>query len=350
MLERGYQVHAMAPDLSDGEYGEVLKEWGVSNHDIFLSRTGISPLEDSKALVGLIKIFKRIGPSKVLLYNIKPATYGLLAAWLAGIQERYAMITGLGYAFTGKASGKRLLVQHVAKWLYRLSLSKAKLVFFQNPDDRAVFKDQRILGKNTPTKIINGSGVDINYFSERPLPDGGPTFLMLARLLADKGVREYAKAAYQIKEEMPGVTFNLAGDFDDNPDAITREEVDTWVSDGIINYLGRIPDVRPAIEACTVYVLPSYREGTPRTVLEAMSMGRPIITTDAPGCRETVVDGVNGYLVAVASSDALIERMRELANNPATVSRMAAASRKVAVEKYDVNAVNESVFSAMGIK
>lgn len=349
MLDQGCEVHALAPDLQGSDFSEILEKSGVVTHNLPMSRTGLSPGEDINTLWCLFRLLRRISPSKVLFYNIKPVVYGLPAAWAAGVEDRYAMITGLGYAFTGQASGKRRLVKEIAKFLYRTSLSKARLVFFQNPDDEVLFRDLSLLRTGTRSVVVNGSGVDTNHFEKQPLPQNVFSFLMLARLLADKGVREYAQAAYIVKKEFPNVEFRLAGDFDDNPDAINPTEVEQWVEDGVIEYLGRIQDVRPALEACTVYVLPSYREGTPRTVLEAMSVGRPVITTDAPGCRETVEDGVNGFLVPVASIDALYEKMKFLISQPDVVKEMALFSRKMVVEKYDVHAVNKSILKAIEI-
>lgn len=350
MINRGCEVHAVAPDLERGEFAVILESWGVLTHNIPMSRTGLSPREDISTLWCLFRLLRKMTPSKVIFYNIKPVVYGLVAAWGAGVPKRYAMITGLGYAFTGQASGKRRLVQEVAKRLYRASLSKAHLVFFQNPDDEGLFRELSLLKPAVRSVVVNGSGVDVHYFDQQPLPKGGFSFLMLARLLADKGVREYAQASYMIKEEFPSVEFRLAGDFDDNPDAISLEEVDKWVNDGVIEYLGRIPDVRPVLEGTTVYVLPSYREGTPRTVLEAMSVGRPTITTDAPGCRETVEDGVSGFLVPVGSVDALYKKMKFFISHPDAVEKMATSARARAVEKYDVHVVNGVVLDEMGIE
>ena len=173
---------------------------------------------------------------------------------------------------------------------------------------------------------------------------------MIARLLGDKGVREYAKAASQIRTQYPNTEFGLVGWLDENPDAISKTELDDWVADGSITYHGRLDDVRPTIAESSVYVLPSYREGTPRTVLEAMAMGRPIITTDAPGCRETVIDGENGFLVEVKSVDALVKAMQRFVDEPELANRMGKRSREIAEEKYDVHKVNAVMLREMGIE
>jgi glycosyltransferase involved in cell wall biosynthesis len=205
------------------------------------------------------------------------------------------------------------------------------------------------MGARTRSFVVNGSGVDVREYAPAPVPDG-PRFLLIARLLGDKGVREYAQAAKRIRAQRPDVVFSLVGWIDDSPDAIGRPELDAWVAEGALNYAGRLDDVRPAIAGCSVYVLPSYHEGTPRTVLEAMAMGRAIITTDAPGCRETVKDGHNGYLVPVKSVAALVEAMQRFIDDPGLAARMGDSSRIVAVEKYDVGRVNAILLRQMGIQ
>jgi len=182
-----------------------------------------------------------------------------------------------------------------------------------------------------------------------PLPEN-TSFLLIARLLGDKGVREYANAARKVKLQYPQVSFKLVGWIDDNPDAIGQHELDEWVNSGTLEFLGKLADVRPAIASSNVYVLPSYREGTPRTVLEAMAMGRPVITTDVPGCRETVVDGDNGFLVSVQAVDELASAMVQFIEEPQLAARMGERSRLIAEEKYDVHKVNEIMLSGMGIQ
>lgn len=200
-----------------------------------------------------------------------------------------------------------------------------------------------------PSSIVNGSGVDLSDYSLAPLPSK-PCFLLIARLLGDKGVREYAEAAQVVKSVHPEVVFRLVGWIDDNPDAISQRELDQWVDSGLLEFLGKLDDVRPAIADCSVYVLPSYREGTPRTVLEAMAMGRAVITTDAPGCRETVVDGDNGFLVPVKDVDALADAMMKMIYSAGLVARMGERSRRIAETKYDVHRVNASMLEGMGIQ
>jgi glycosyltransferase involved in cell wall biosynthesis len=216
-------------------------------------------------------------------------------------------------------------------------------VFFQNPDDEALFRQLDLL------PVDNPSCVDVADYLVVPLPEN-TSFLLIARLLGDKGVREYAKAAKKVRQAHPQVSFKLVGWIDDNPDAIGQHELDEWVNSGTLEFLGKLADVRLAIAGSNVYVLPSYREGTPRTVLEAMAMGRPVITTDAPGCRETVVDGDNGFLVPVKSVDELAAAMIRFIENPELVAKMGQRSRQVAEQKYDVHRVNEFMLAEMGVE
>ena len=268
-----------------------------------------------------------------------------IASKIARVQKIYSIITGLGYGFLGRGF-KGNLVQVVVKALYRLGLKYNNKVFFQNPDDLELFVRLKIVKKRDRAVLINGSGVDTNYFSIKPLTYP-VSFLMISRLIGDKGVREYVEAAGIVKKKYPDVIFRLAGWIDVNPSAVSKDELDLWIESGVIDFLGRLDDVRPAIEKATVYVLPSYREGTPRTVLEAMSMGRPIITTDAPGCRETVIDGVNGLLVNIKDVDGLVSAMEKLICDPSMVDIMGMSSHKIALDKYDVDKVNQVILKSM---
>lgn len=345
---KGLQVHVAAPNLPEGSAVRLqLQALDYVVHSVPMHRTGTNPVADAYTLWQLWRLMRRIRPSHVLGYTIKPVIYGSLAAWLAGVPRRFALITGLGYAFQGHAHARgslRALVQR----LYGLALRCMHKVFFQNPDDAGLFRSLGLLPPDTPFSVVNGSGVDVAAFAVVPVP-AEPHFLLIARLLGDKGVREYALAAQRIKAVHPAVQFSLVGWLDENPDAIAQAELDAWVQSGTLDFLGRLSDVRPAIAACSVYVLPSYREGTPRTVLEAMAMGRAVITTDAPGCRETVVNGDNGFLVPVKSVDALADAMTRFIDDPALSARMGKLGRQIAEEKYDVHKVNAVMLKEMGL-
>jgi glycosyltransferase involved in cell wall biosynthesis len=352
LRSRGIEVHVAIPGLP-GSAGAnpcrpALEAAGLVVHEIAMQRTGTSLVADLRMLRQLRATMARVKPDFVLGYTVKPVVYGLLAAWLARVPHRFALITGLGYAFQGGA--ERRTLQSIAQFLYALALKRAEVVFFQNDDDRQLFMARRIVPAHVRTCVVNGSGVKLEDFRIAPLPDGPPVFLLIARLLGDKGVREYVEAARAVRARSPGTRLQIVGWIDSNPDAVTREELDGWVAEGCVEYLGRLSDVRPAIAASSVYVLPSYREGTPRTVLEAMAMGRPIITTDAPGCRQTVVEGDNGFLVPVKSAAALAQAMCRFIDEPGLVARMGARSRVLAEDKYDVHKVNGVMLGEMGIR
>jgi len=347
MVSRGWKVHASAPEFSDEEIAR-LSEINVQPHAVALQRAGMNPFQDLAYLWRVMVLCRRLKVDVCLAYTIKPVIFGLLGAWFAGVKRRYALITGLGYTFSESVRQASWFVRLV-QGLYRISLARCQHVIFQNPDDRSLFYELGLVPPNVPTTVVNGSGVDLEYFKETAFPAGGPiSFLMISRLLGAKGVRVYAAAAIMLQQEFPEVECRLAGWLDANHDAISQDELNAWQRDGTIKFLGKLADVRPAIAEAIVYVLPSYyREGTPRTVLEAMSMGRPIVTTDAPGCRETLVDGLNGYLVPIKNSKSLLDAMRKFVVDPSLAIKMGKQSRAIAEEKYDVHMVNNAMLMAM---
>ena len=344
------EIHVAVPHCPEGdEIRRDLENMGVRVHEIILQRTGRNPLVDLISLHNLWRLMVNIKPDLMLAYTVKPVIYGCFAAMLAQVPSRFALITGLGYAFQG-GSWMHLVISRGVQWLYRVALSKVDKVFFQNSDDEALFNDLDIVNKKrVDTLVVNGSGVDLSRFAQVPLPVI-PRFLLIARLLGSKGVREYVEAARKIRAQNPHVRFGLVGWIDENPDAITKVELEQWITSGSVDYYGQLDDVRPALEECGIFVLPSYREGTPRTVLEAMAMGRPIITTTAPGCRETVIHEYNGFLVPTKSVNDLVIAMMKFIQDPTLVSRMGTRSRLIAEEKYDVLKINEQMLRAMGLK
>lgn len=346
MVSAGCSVHAAAPlSTDDSDVGDYLESVNVRFHGVSLQRAGVNPVKDAMSFIALSWLIFRVRPEVIMAYTIKPVVYGVLAAWVCRVPRRYALITGLGYAFTSSRNG---VTTRLAVFLYRLALKRATKVFFQNPDDEALFRSMGIIPSQIPSVVVNGSGIDVFHFYQVP-PSKNLSFLLIARLLGDKGIREYVAAARKVKERFPCAVFRLAGWLDENPDSIERKELDSWITEGVIEYIGKLSDVRPAISECMVYVLPSYREGTPRTVLEAMAMGRAVITTDAPGCRETVIDGVNGFVVPVKSPVQLAEAMLRFADVPSLAVTMGAASRRIAEEKYDVKEVNKVMLREMEI-
>jgi len=257
------------------------------------------------------------------------------------------MITGLGYAFASKQFKKRM-ISFVMRVLYRLGLAVNHTVFFQNPDDLALFTRWGLVPVER-TALINGSGVNLDQYSVAPRIIAPPVFLLIGRMLKDKGVVEFGNAAKNLKERYPQAIFRLLGPHDDHPATVPWGSIQHWIDSGDVEYFAETEDVRPFLAKAGVYVLPSYREGTPRSVLEAMSMGRPVITTYAPGCRETVIDGENGFLVPVGDAGSLAVAMERFILQPELIERMGKRSREIAEDKYDVHKVNKVILAAMGL-
>jgi len=351
LLKNGLIVHVAAPDLSNNSiiYKELVSR-GVNVEPIFLKRTSLNPLYDILSLISLTRLFLKIKPDIVLCYTIKPIIYGIIVAWLFKVQRRYVLITGLGYMFTKKDAGIHSLIRIIINYLYKIALKRTHKVFFQNKDDQRLFYTLGLIDEMKPSVVVNGSGVDLNYYEVCNLPKGPPHFLMIARLLSSKGVREYVEAAKYVSSLYQGLSFTLVGWLDDSPDSIDKKELDIWIHEGKINYLGYLDDVRSTISKCSVYVLPSYREGTPRTVLEAMAMGRAIITTDVPGCRETIINGENGILISPKSVGSIADAMVTFINNPDLINSMGLRSRYYAEFKYDVNKINALMLKEMGLE
>jgi len=345
MVEAGHRVHASAPGLA-GADAEAVAALGAEPHDVPLARAGLSPMEDIAYLRAIRRVIREARADLVLGYTIKPCIWGSLAAKAEGV-ESASLVTGLGYAFIPGKGLVRRAVGAASRGLWRLATAANRVVIFQNPDDQRDFIAAGALGDPTKARLVNGSGVDVAHFALAPLPPDA-RFLMIARLLGNKGVREYAEAAVSLISEGVAARFAIAGFFDEGPDGIDPAELERWCAAGL-EYLGPLEDVRPALAEASIYVLPSYREGTPRTVLEAMAMGRPVITTDAPGCRETVRPGETGLLVPVRDSTALAEAMRLLAADGNARAAMGAAAHAYCREKYAIAKVNVAMMTHLGL-
>ncbi len=343
--EHGYEVVAVGSE-PEQEWQNKFQEENIRYRSIPVSRNGLNPLSDLKTYKAIKQLLEEEKPDKIFCYQAKTVIYGAIAAHRLGITDVYPLIAGLGSVFRGEGL-KNAIVRQIMKREYQYALQFAKKVMFQNHDDLDCFLREKIV-KEENTAIINGSGVNTQYFTPTPFPEQ-MTFLMISRLIRDKGVFEYLEAARAVRQKNKEVRFLLAGPYDTNPSALKPEELQEYISDGSIEYLGELTDVRPAIAQSSVYVLPSYHEGTPKTVLEAMACGRPIITTDAPGCRETVKDGVNGYLVELKNVQALIEIIMKVIDNREGLEKKGNESRKIAVEKYDVNIVNKQIEMVIGL-
>ncbi len=265
LIAERLQVHVAAPDLpASSAIRQQLESLGVFVHEVALKRTGVNPLVDVLTVYYLFRLIRRIKPDFSLGYTIKPVIYGNIAAWLAGVPRRFALITGLGYTFIGDVR-QRFWLKQVVKFLYRTALGRVHKVFFQNPDDELLFDSLGIIeSSDKKTVVVNGSGIDVASFRVVPLPKF-IQFLLISRLLGDKGVREYVEAATIVRRQHPNVHFGLVGWIDENPDAISEKELQDWIKAGDVQFYGRLADVRPAIAESSVYVLPSYREGTPHS-------------------------------------------------------------------------------------
>jgi glycosyltransferase involved in cell wall biosynthesis len=346
MVHEGNEVAAAAPAIDEAT-AKQLRALGAEPREVSLSNASLNPFGLIRS-VGLVRrLIREVRPDVILAYTVKP----VVAAALAGRSERVAkivsLITGAGYAFTGGREPKRLVSRAAASLLYRAALKRSDVNILQTRDDERLFRDLRLVPRDRATHIVNGSGIDLEHFALVGLTRR-PAFLMISRLLKDKGIREFAEAAKRLKAEHPDVPIALVGFLDPSPDSLTQAELDDLIRCGI-DFKGRLADVRPAIADCSVYVLPSYREGTPRSVLEAMAMGRAIITTDAPGCRETVSDGVNGFLVPTRDANALHDAMVRFVNDPGLAASMGAESRKIAERKYDVREINRTMLQLCGL-
>ena len=337
----GYVPIVLAPydPAGDARIRDLEVEWIV----VDIERSGLNPFSDFALLLKYRRILKRLRPCAYLGFTIKPNIYGSIAARGLRIPV-IANISGLGTAFI-----RRGPLLALVSGLYRFALRRAALVFFQNPDDRALFIERRLVQPDK-ARLLPGSGVDLQRFAPGPLPEGPVTFLFIGRILGDKGVRELVKAAQSLLQQGLEVRVQLLGPTDEgNRTSIMRAELERWMSDGVIEYLGETDDVRPFIEKATAVVLPSYREGLPRSLLEAGAMGRPLIATDVPGCREVVEDGVNGMLCAVRDSASLAQSMKRFAELPLEErSAMGSASRRKIETKFSEDVVIGAYLDALG--
>lgn len=346
-IKNNYNVIACAPNAKKDTILELSK-LGVDYKNIFLIRQGFNPFQDIKSIIILKKIIQREKPQLVLSYTIKPVIYGSIAAIISRVKNIYSIITGIGYALYGESLTQKIIGK-IVRTLYRIILKYNKKVFFQNPDDLNYFINYNLISKYTFPVLINGSGIDLNYYFKCKTVTSPITFLLIARLLREKGIFEFLEAAERLKKKYPNTYYQIIGWADDSPSTIKPAVFENLHNKGIIDFLGFKKDVRNFLESTSIYVLPSYREGTPRTVLEAMSMGRPIITTDAPGCRETVVDGRNGFLVPIKDPVFLEKTMERFIIDSSLIKKMGEESRKIAESKYDVNKVNKVIMREIRI-
>jgi glycosyltransferase involved in cell wall biosynthesis len=330
-LKEGHSVTAIAPYDS---YAEQLKKAGCQYESILLDNKGANPLRDLVFTKELYAIYKRVRPDVVLQYTIKPNVYGTLAAYLLGIPV-INNVSGLGTVFL-----RDNLASQVAHILYRLSFRFPTKVFFQNEDDKQLFVKRKLV-KEHITAVLPGSGVDLTAFTPQPFKRNAVfTFLVIARLIYDKGIVEYADAIRTLKNQNISATFQLLGFKDISPLGIPEELLQSWIDEGLIEYLGTADDVRPFINQADCVVLASYREGTPRTLIEAISMAKPVLATDVPGCRETIENGENGLLCQVKDPDDLAEKLKTMIYlDDIELERMGQKSRVLAEKKFNENII-----------
>jgi glycosyltransferase involved in cell wall biosynthesis len=346
LVRAGYRVSAFAPNM-DQPTARRLADHGIEGRAYGMDAAGISPLRDIVDTWRIARMLRREAPDVVFSNNIKPVVFVTVAATLAGVRRRHALVGGLGYAFTD-VPGTRLpvsrrLTRWIASTLYALAFRLSSRVIFHNPDDRDLLVRRRVCPADRAA-VVAGSGVDVDAFAPEDRPTD-PTFVFVGRLLADKGVREYLEAAAATKRRYPLARFLLVGEADANPSAIDAREVERLVQAGVVEWKGKVADVRPHLHESSVFVLPSYREGVPRSTLEAMACGLAVVTTDAPGCRETVVHGHNGLIVPVGDAQALAGALAELCDDPARIPTMGDNGRAMAVERFSSDRVNHDILN-----
>lgn len=344
LIAEGFDVVALSPDDA---HVPALSALGVRHIALDMDAKGVSPLGDLRLTARYRRILRALRPVAFLGWTIKPNVYGSLAARSLGIPT-INNISGLGTAFI-----KVNLLTRIVRLLYRAALSRSSTVFFQNGQDRDLFVEQRLVAP-AQTVLLPGSGIDLAQFvpatdAESAVEPGAPVFLLVARLLRDKGVVEFVDAARIVRAERPDAEFHLLGFLDaENRTAIPRAEVEAWEREGVVRYLGSASDVRPYLAGATAVVLPSYREGMPRSLLEAAAMGRPLIATDVPGCTEIARAGENAILCRVRDAGSLADAMRAmLALTPAERAAMGARSREIAETEFDVSVVEARYLEAI---
>ena len=343
MIARGHNVVVTGPNK---DFVEDVYALGVEKFiEVPFVKDNTSVSGDVHYFEQLRKVMKAEKPDLVFSYTIKPVVYGSMAAGMAGVKRIVAMVTGLGRVYTSD-SLKTKAVRQITKTLYKQAFHHCDRVIFQNRDDiRELVSDHYLPEKKTA--LVNGSGVNMERFHRSDLPEK-PVFLMVGRVIKEKGVMEFCEAARKLKKEVPAARCILLGGFDQSIGALKSEDIQPYIDDGSIEFPGEVKDPVAFYGNCSVFVLPSYyREGLPRTILEAMSCGRPVITTDWPGCREPMEDGKNGFLVPVQDASALAEKMILLAKDRALLERMGEAAWNHCRKNYAVEIVNTQMREIM---
>ncbi|OZV68538.1 glycosyltransferase family 4 protein [Winogradskyella aurantia] len=344
LVDTGYMVFTAAPSYPDKIYNQI-SDIGATPIEFNLQRTGLNPFKDFKSIKQLKSIITENKIDLVFPYTVKPVIYGSMAANMCKVPV-ISLITGLGYAFTGLTWKARIL-QRLNETLYKFSIRKNKVIVFQNKDDYQLFLDRKVISENQDVDFVSGSGVNLNQFNfkEKTVTDK-VRFLLVARLIKEKGIALYMEAAKILKGKYPKTEFHLIGAPETSPSAINEIEIKDLHNKGVIIFHGVQLNIEEHLNRTDVFILPSYyREGLPRTTLEACACGNPIITTDSVGCRESVKEGVNGFLIEPQNLEALVKSMEYFITNPERIKEMGANSRKYAEERFDVNIINQDLIN-----
>lgn len=340
----------ICPDLGT-QYDARMEQLGFKVVHINISKQSLMPWHGLKYYFAVKRLLKEIEPDEVFVFHVKPIVFVSLAS--RNLKSRvHCLFAGLGYIFSTERNRQRAIARHFIVRLLRRGLKNVTTLIFQNPDDYKTFRDAQVISDETNTVIVNGSGVSFDQFPfSSPRKDGPVVFLLVARMLKEKGIHEYYEAAKALKNQYGDqVTFQLMGPFDKNPSSLDRATIDHWSDSGIVEYLGTVENVQPFLAEMSVFVLPSYyMEGTPKTILESMATGRPIITTDFRGCRETVSDGDNGFLVPPKNVIELKNAMEKFITNRELIVQMGQESYELARLKYNVHDVNRTMLAEMGL-
>jgi glycosyltransferase involved in cell wall biosynthesis len=353
LLKKGYQVYAFTSEYTAEDLIKIEK-LGATPITYTLNRGGLNPLADILATYQLAKKIKAINPDLVFSYFSKPVIFATLAAKLANVSRIIGMLEGLGYTFTDQPEGlskKTQLIKKIQIFLYKIALPQLDQLIFLNPDDPKDLLEQHAI-QVKKVEVLGGIGLNLKNYPYQPLNSihFPIKFLFIGRLLKEKGIYEFVQAAKLVKKIYPDTQFTVLGAIDHhNLGALQQTELDTLISSNIIQYPGHVNNVKDWIANSHVFVLPSYREGVPRSTQEAMAIGRAVITTDVPGCRETLVDGKNGFLVEKWNPEALAEKMIYFIEHPEQIRVMGAESYNIAVEKFDAEKVNQRLMNILGL-
>lgn len=329
-----------------------MSQLGAIPVDYGMGQLSLNPFREVMSFIQLYRLFKKHNITLSFCYFAKPVIYGTTAAWLAGVPIRIAKIEGLGRVFVGRGIKSKIL-RFIMIVLYKLSLRKVDLLLLLNPDDKRDLVEQFNM-KPKQVEVIGGIGVCLEQYTPSPVPQDKVRFIFVGRLLAEKGIRYYLNAAQALKSEygdrVECMVLGAPDSKQQSKGGVSKQELEQYVARGIISYPGRVNDVKPWLAKSSVFVLPSYyREGVPRSTQEALAMGRAVITTDMPGCRETVEHGVSGFMVPPREQQALTEAMREFVEDPQLAVRMGEAGRRLAQTKFDVRQINQTIMKLSGL-